>query len=547
MFSSLLASLVLVHAAIAAAVPLESRSNSVSVTLGGGTFVGEQKDGLQKFLGIPFAQPPVGNLRFRLPQPITSYNGTYDARKYGPSCPQQSISLPLVNGLVGEVTDWMIGTIFGQVFPDAEDCLTVNVVKPASANANSKLPVVVWIFGGGFQLGSTSMYDGGMIVKRAVDQRQPVIFVSMNYRLSGFGFMASKEIRDAGVGNIGLHDQREALRWIKKHISAFGGDPDKVTIWGESAGAISVALQMTAYDGNHEGLFRGGFMQSGAPIPVGPLENGQVYYDDVVRETGCAGSSDTLECLRGVPYNRLKAAINKSPSIFDYQSLRLAWLPRTDGVFLTDDPLKLVQQGKVARVPFVNGNCDDEGTLFSLATLNVTTDAGFKNWVKNVFLRIPDEQVERIAQLYPSTPSAGSPFGTGNRNALTPQFKRFAAFQGDGVFQAPRRWFLQHTAHRQDVWTYVHKRLKGLPVLGAAHATDLLNSFFLDGDMNEHLVRFATTLNPSGRFHWPKYDTKNKHMLSYNDGIFNPLSLTKDDYREEAMQYLIDVTLENPV
>ncbi|KAG2009795.1 carotenoid ester lipase [Coprinopsis cinerea AmutBmut pab1-1] len=298
-------------------------------------------------------------------------------------------------------------------------------------------------------------YDGSGVVARSISQREPVVFVSMNYRLNGFGFMAGKEVRNAGVGNLGLHDQREALRWIKKHISAFGGDPDKVTIWGESAGAISAALQMVAFDGNSEGLFRGAFMQSGAPIPVGPIENGQGYYDDVVRDTGCADATDTLQCLRTVPYDRLKAAIDSTPGIFDYQSLRLTWLPREDGVFLTDEPLKLVQQGKVANIPYVNGNCDDEGTLFSIATMNVTTDAEFRSWLGGTFLpNLSAEQVDGIARHYSQRPSEGSPFGTGLLNAITPQFKRFAAFQGDGVFQAPRRWFLRHTAHKQNVWAY---------------------------------------------------------------------------------------------
>ncbi|KAF9568773.1 carotenoid ester lipase precursor [Agrocybe pediades] len=519
-----------------------------TVKLGDATFVGANLGTTQRFLGIPFAQPPVGNLRFRLPQPITYTNGTYDATDYGLSCGQQSVDLPIVTGLVAEAADFLVDTIFGKVFPDQEDCLTINIVKPKSATSKSKLPVVVWIFGGGFELGSTSMYDGGLIVGRSQAIGQPVVYVSMNYRLNGFGFLSSKEVKEAGVGNLGLHDQREALRWIQKYIGQFGGDPSKVTIWGESAGAISVSLQMLANGGNTEGLFRAGFMQSGAPIPVGDITHGQKYYDSIVKDTGCTSAKDTLQCLREVPYQKLKDAINNTPSIFAYQSLNLAWLPRTDGVFLTDDPLKLVQQGKVAQIPYITGNCDDEGTLFSLANLNVTTDAQFKTYLKNTFLPgIPDSAVDQIAKLYPSDVTQGSPFGTGIFNALTPQFKRLAAFQGDGVFQAPRRWLLQYTASKQNVWVFISKRLKSIPILGSAHFTDIINSYG-GGEMEDHLIRFANTLDPNPviGYQWPKYNLATKKVATYVDGLI-PVVTGTDDFREEAMKYLTEVTLAYPV
>ncbi|EEB91447.1 hypothetical protein MPER_10187, partial [Moniliophthora perniciosa FA553] len=212
--------------------------------------------------------------------------------------------------------------------------LTLNVITPAGVTPDSKLPVLVWIFGGGFESGPSAFYDGTKIVERSIDLGEPVIFVGMNYRLNGFGFLASQEVKDAGVGNLGLQDQRESLRWVQKYIGAFGGDPTKALAdsWGESAGAISVALQMLANGGDTEGLFHAAFMQSGAPIPVGDITHGQTYYDSIVADTGCSGSSDTLQCLREVPYNNLKAAIDRIPGIFSYQSMNLAFLPRSDGV-----------------------------------------------------------------------------------------------------------------------------------------------------------------------------------------------------------------------
>lgn len=179
-------------------------------------------------------------------------------------------------------------------------------------------------------------------------------------RVTGFGFLASKEVKAAGVGNLGLQDRKLALcdlpscafilmfpLYCRKRSSSLGSEiywrfrrrsnksnnvcatlsysPDSliaehpIPSWGESAGAISVSLQMLANGGNTEGLFRAGFMQSGSPIPVGDITNGQEYYDALVTQTGCSGSTDTLACLRKAPYPLLKAAINNSPSIFAYQ------------------------------------------------------------------------------------------------------------------------------------------------------------------------------------------------------------------------------------
>ncbi|KAF8964270.1 Alpha/Beta hydrolase protein [Flammula alnicola] len=539
------------HTIYAFAAPL----SGPTVTLDGASFVGVTSGTTEKYLGIPFAQPPVGDLRYRLPQAIAYSNGTYDATAYGPSCGQQAITLPQLSGVVADAANYVINSVFGQIFPDAEDCLTINIVKPKTATSTSKLPVVVWIFGGKsdmnslimwFRARSTSMYDGGLIVGRSQTLGSPVVYVSMNYRLTGFGFLPGQEVKNAGVGNLGLQDpmpyRSQALRW-------FGGDPTKVTMYairrfpllGRICWRHFRSLQMLANGGNTEGLFRGAFMESGAPIPK--------YYDAVVSATGCSGSADTLACLRTVPYATLKAAINQSPGIFDYQSLNLAWLPRTDGVFLTDNPQNLVQAGKVANIPFITGNCDDEGTLFSLANINITTDAQFKAYLKNTFLPgLNDTQVNQIATLYPADITQGSPFGTSILNALTPQFKRLAAFQGDGVFQAPRRWLLEHTASNQmSGLSVLNKRLKLIPILGSLHASDILNVYG-GGDMGDHLIRFANNLNPNptSGYQWPQYTLTDRKIAAYLDGLI-PLATTQDTYRADAMSYLTQVTLENPV
>ncbi|KIY52465.1 alpha/beta-hydrolase [Fistulina hepatica ATCC 64428] len=535
--------------------PLRQRSTP-TVTLDNATVTGYNSGSISYYLAeLSSRRSRTGDLRFRLPESIDGYSEDFDATSYSPACAQQSVSVPLPSGIISEVTDYIVDTLYADVFPDSEDCKSLSQrgrardgnrnVESARPSSNSRK----WIFGGGFEFGDPSLYDGGIIVQRSIDLGIPLIYVSINYRLSTFGFLASQEVMDAGVGNLGLQDQRESFRWVQNYISAFGGDPDKVTIWGQSAGAISVALQMLTNDGDTEGLFRAAFMQSGAPIPVGNITQGQKYYDQIVEETGCSGASDTLECLRGVSYDTLVDAMNNSPFFFAYQSLDLAWVPRVDGVFLTDLPTQLVADGVIADIPFINGDNDDEGTLFSLSTLNITTDDEFCDWVQEYFLpNATEDQLDELLELYPSTLADGSPYNTSDLDTLSTQYKRIASFQGDAVFQSVRRYFLQHTADKQNVWSYLNKRLKLVPYLGSFHGSDLLQVYG-DEELTDYLVRFAVNLDPNGDtgIEWPQYTTASPQMLMMQDDLFEPLTTTEDTYRKAPMAYLNELALTNPL
>ena len=229
-------------AALMAAAPGSAQIRSASVT--GGSVVGEVTDDLSVFRGVPFAAPPVGELRWKAPQPVPPWSGTKQATAFGPACMQEP-------GMAAQM---------GHTGSLSEDCLYLNVWSPAKS-AGEKLPVVVWIYGGGFSGGMTSipLYDGANFARKGV------VFVSLGYRVGTFGFLASPQLSGEsghGSGSYGLLDQVAGLEWVKENIEQFGGDPDRVTLLGHSAGAYAVS--MLAASPLAEGLFDGVIAESGA-------------------------------------------------------------------------------------------------------------------------------------------------------------------------------------------------------------------------------------------------------------------------------------------
>src|ERR1700733_5591640 len=209
-----------------------------------GLVQGATEDGIAVYKGIPFAAPPLGDLRWRAPQQPAAWTGVRGATKFAPACTQ----VPVVNPTFGM-----------DAITTNEDCLYLNVWTPAKS-PNDRLAVMVWIYGGGFTLGSTSMatYNGANLAKKGV------LFVSVAYRLGAFGFMAHPQLtaeQGGHSGNYGLLDQIAGLQWVKRNIAAFGGDPSRVTIFGESAGGISVS--MLSASPLAKGLFHGAISESG--------------------------------------------------------------------------------------------------------------------------------------------------------------------------------------------------------------------------------------------------------------------------------------------
>ncbi|KAJ7238856.1 carotenoid ester lipase precursor [Mycena haematopus] len=520
-------------------------ANNPRVSLDYGTFQGAIDGNLTKFLGIPFARPTA---RFALAQAPLPLSGVQNATVFGPACPQQALS----------PTPIVFNTNHSSI---SEACLTLDVYIPATAQPSSNLPVLFWIYGGGFEFGSSADTDVRPTVERSIFLGEPVIIVAPNYRISAFGFLAGKEVSDAGVTNLGLRDQIFALEWTKKHISSFGGDPERVVVGGPSAGAISTSLLVLDNKQNSASLFRGAFMVSGSPWPAPTVADGQPYYDELVAANNCTGAADTLDCLRRVPFDGFMATVNKTADLFSYRSLSLLWLPRVDGDVLVRNPPQSIAQGAFAKVPFLSGDCDDEGTLFAFSSTNVTTDSEFADYVQSIFLPggTPAE-VAQIAALYPQDPTLGSPFGTGSANTLTPEFKRIAALEGDIALIGLRRLFLQHASKTQNTWSWLSKRGKSTPDLGAYHSSDVPMFFpanvssLPDTVAIDSLINFLNTLDPNvsaapealrsrsnatGVF-WPKWQTPSSEgstsLLTFSDPAV--VNVTADNFRADGIDFL---------
>ncbi|KAF8128655.1 Alpha/Beta hydrolase protein [Boletus edulis] len=525
---------VLALAASTLASPTARATGAPLVTLDYGAFQGfDSAGGTESFLGVPFAQPPLET-----------------ATWFGNACPQQPVlgpneSFPDNPGLNG-ITKYLGELQPHGIVAASEDCLYLNIVRPAGVSAGANLPVVVV---SAFESGDASAYNGTQIVSRSLDLKSPVIYVSFNYRMNAFGFLGGKEVQAAGLGNFGLYDQRFALQWVQKYILLFGGNPKQVILWGQSSGSISVMLQMVAYDGQLGGLFQGAVMESGSASPMHDItiQQAQDDYDFLVEQANCTAANDTLNCLRQAPYQTIINAVLQTTPLLSYQALNTSWRPLVDGVFLKQSTRQSLSEGKYARVPAILGDVDDEGTLFSLYSFNVTTNEQFLDYIQTIFLvGATEDEINSVGKLYPDDPTLGSPYSVGTNDTLTPEYKRISSFQGDFYFHVPRRYALSYLSCTQNVWSYLWKRDKFVPGVGSFHESDLQEFYDLTGSSDwvgaDALVNFAYTLNPNVPTHgypsgaapsllsnisWPQYQAPS-----------NVLTFTDDTFRAEAIEFL---------
>ncbi|OAP55894.1 hypothetical protein AYL99_10046 [Fonsecaea erecta] len=364
------------------------------------TYVGLTFSGTEQFQGINFGQDTSGANRFKPPKAFTYPTGTtVQATAAGAACPQNT-NLSLL-GAISENPG---------VFNLSEDCLNLEVVRPAGTKQNARLPVMVWISGQGDEEGSYNytLYNPTALVAGAAAKGTPVIYVSMNYRVNVFGFANSPALRTEGSLNAGLLDQRLALQWIQSNIATFGGDPKNVTMFGQSDGGVSVGLHMTAFGGNGTAPFRRAIMQSGSTAAdPGVTGNATVTNTAAVAQlAGCTGtnSSLVLACLREISAVQLLNAVllfeNSTTSTQANGASQDLFFPTVDGNYIPAPPSTLIRTGRFHKnISVIAGWTENDGSIFVPPTLNGSTDA--QAFLHSSYPNLNSTTLSSLISLYP--------------------------------------------------------------------------------------------------------------------------------------------------
>ncbi|PQE33279.1 triacylglycerol lipase protein [Rutstroemia sp. NJR-2017a WRK4] len=332
-------------------------------------------NGVSQWLGIRYAAPPLGDLRFRAPRDPLVNHKLQIANKHGPICH----SAPSTT--VSNTT--------------SEDCLFTDIYAPTN---RSKLhPVFVFFQGGGFNSNANPNLNGTSLIKAG---DLDIVVVTFNYRVGPWGFLASKEVVENGDTNVGLKDQRFMLEWVQKHITKFGGDPCHVTIGGDSAGAASVDLQLSAYGGRDDGLFHASAAESQSFGVQFTVEESQYQYDSLVERVGCAGKNDTLACLRAVDISVIQKNNPNLPTPGGAGGTpNYMWSNVIDGDFTPDYTYKLYSEGKYVKLPAIYGDDTNEGTVFT--PQNISTSAQMDDFLRNNWPKLTSSQLQKIHTYYP--------------------------------------------------------------------------------------------------------------------------------------------------
>jgi len=469
-----------------------SKTAAVSTTNGEVIGVQSEDTGVQSFLGIPYAKPPVGDLRWKAPQPET-WTEPFIADTVKPYCPQ----------IRGGKSDESA----------REDCLGVNVWKPASATPETPVPVMVWFHPGSFSINAGHTWMGENLAAMG-----DVIVVSMNYRLNMLGFLALEELKaeDAdAVGSYGVLDQQMVLKWVQDNIANFGGDPKNVTIFGESSGGMSVCVHLVSPQS--QGMFNKAIMQSGPCAAMHtPLDDAAKQGKEWVSKLGCDEAEDYLACLRGKTTAEIVAALPPETKVSG-----LTWSPPIGTTALPDTPSTLFAQGAIKDMPVMFLATKDEGMLMVNGQGKLGIDeAEYASMVKE----ITGDHADKILAQYPATnyPSPG---------------EALAAMLTDRDVKCPIRTDIRalSKAGNDSYMSYFTsgRNIEGFKHLGAFHTVEIDFVFFTDEGgfglserekvlsraMVSQWASFAHTGNPNADaagVAWPKFNAKKEKYIEFN-------------------------------
>jgi para-nitrobenzyl esterase len=505
------------------------------------------------FLGIPFAKAPVGNLRWMPPQPYGAWEGQRDATSYGKSCV----------GAVGDHQD-----VGGQ--DESEDCLFLNVALHTK-ELSAKRSVLVWLYGGTYDTGKANSFTPELMVGAA---SQPVVVVTLNYRINTFGFLGSRALAarspDGSTGNYGLQDQRLALRWVRNHISAFGGKGDDVTIFGESAGGNSVLhhlVQPASF-----GLYQKAIIESGTYDAGYYLPDAEALYGEIIKKAGCG---DDLNCFLNKSSTKVEVAKNAAASTSKLANLH--WGPIVDGVSMTGTPQELIAAGKFNnKVPVLIGTNRDEWAAFATGADFVSSyppqmsEAQFDR----LLAYLGHSNIKTVKRLYDPSVYA-YPTSLGKYSQWWWMAMRVGTDNGIPFKGFPKGASLGHCSARRVAERFVRGGTPGLymynfarPLSGGmvGHGIEIpfvFNMGLLLGispgnhDLSSAMItywaRFATTGTPStpdaassSLPHWPKYEPDGDKASIRFDATFSAANITlQHEFRRAACDFWDSIAATN--
>ena len=474
--------------------PANAPTPTVTLTAGAlaGTHFGSAQSDVA-FLGVPYAAPPVGNLRWKPPQPPREWNGTRNATQFGAACPQ----LP---------ANWF------QPVAWSEDCLYLNVWTPhLSTSAN--LPVLVYFHGGSNTQGYSQMTPLGPALSPL-----GVVVVSANYRLGPFGFLAhpalTAESGHHSSGNYGLLDQLQALRWVQENISRFGGDPSQVTVIGQSAGAVDICLLMSSPLA--AGAFQRAIMESGecqstlnedirTPIPYNTISGtGEGVGERLAKDLGVAGGPDTLQKLRSISADQILKAWSRDQQVhFD---------AIVDGWVVPEQPAKIFAEGKQMHIPVMIGSNANEATVFGHG--GPKTVDQYKNYLREDTGKFSDEEF----RAYPAHSDADVPAQYLQLQSDTFAYGAYSLAQA--MTRAGQKAYLYYftyaeTGKRAQLGAYHGEELKFLSNSFPADWGHSRDDEKLGEAIRAYWTQFAKTGNPNapGLPEWPAYNARSNQWL----------------------------------